>query len=128
VLRSGSSITYGGILNLVQSRQRVDHGASFKLFNASGYPVRSGSITSSDAWAGSNLGYLRFGNHWRPQSGGSKHPRITSISVSGTTLNISATNGVAGGQYVLLGSTKRGAALQPMDADIDQPASMAAAT
>ncbi|HSY20428.1 MAG TPA: hypothetical protein VK815_18935, partial [Candidatus Acidoferrales bacterium] len=30
---------------------------------------------------------------------------ITGISVSGTTLNISATNGVHGGQYVLLGTT-----------------------
>ena len=32
-------------------------------------------------------------------------PRITAISVSGTTLNISATNGVDGGRYVLLGTT-----------------------
>ena len=32
-------------------------------------------------------------------------PHITSVSVSGTTLVINATNGVAGGQYVLLGTT-----------------------
>jgi hypothetical protein len=30
---------------------------------------------------------------------------FTNISVSGTTLSISATNGVSGGQYVLLGTT-----------------------
>jgi hypothetical protein len=32
-------------------------------------------------------------------------PHITGISVSGTTLTISATNGAAGGRYVLLGTT-----------------------
>ena len=32
-------------------------------------------------------------------------PRITGISVSGTTLTISATNGTDGGQYVLMGTT-----------------------
>ena len=32
-------------------------------------------------------------------------PRITGISLNGTTLTITATNGVAGGQYVLLEST-----------------------
>ncbi len=32
-------------------------------------------------------------------------PRFTGISVNGTTLNISATNGVSGGPFVLLGST-----------------------
>ena len=32
-------------------------------------------------------------------------PHFTGISISGTTLNISATNGANGGQYVLLGTT-----------------------
>jgi autotransporter-associated beta strand protein len=36
---------------------------------------------------------------------GPQGPRITSITVSGTTLSIQGTNGSLGGQYVLLGST-----------------------
>ena len=32
-------------------------------------------------------------------------PHFTSISVSGTTLTLNATNGTPGGQYTLLGST-----------------------
>ncbi|HUA67033.1 MAG TPA: hypothetical protein VMA13_00680, partial [Candidatus Saccharimonadales bacterium] len=38
-------------------------------------------------------------------------PRITSVSLRGTTLNISATNGAYGGQYILLGTTNVAMAL-----------------
>ena len=38
-------------------------------------------------------------------------PQFTGISVSGTTLNLHATNGAAGGQYVLLGTTNLAASV-----------------
>ena len=45
---------------------------------------------------------------------------ITNVSVSGTTLSLSATNGVDGGRYVLLGTTNLTLPLKPVGPDIDE--------
>ena len=47
-------------------------------------------------------------------------PVVTSISLSGTTLTITATNGAAGGTYYAAAEHERGAAVEPVDAGVDQ--------
>ncbi len=105
VLRSGSSITYGGILNLVNLGSALTNGASFKLFSALSYLSSFSSITPATPGPDQTWDTSGLGSTGTIKVVAIKHPHITSISVSGTTLNISATNGAAGGQFVLLGST-----------------------
>jgi hypothetical protein len=80
---------------------------SFTLFKATGGISGSFTVTNLPSpgpglgWNTSNLGtgILSVIATSTPT------PLITSISVSGTTLTISAANGVADGQFILLGTT-----------------------
>jgi autotransporter-associated beta strand protein len=105
VLRSSSSITYGGTLNLVNLGSALTNGASFKLFNASSYLGSFSSITPATPGPGQTWDTSALGTTGTIKVLATARPRITAISVSGTTLNLSATNGANGGQFVLLGST-----------------------
>ncbi len=106
VLSSASTITYGGTLSLAQLSP-VSGGNSFKIFNASSYlgsfanlsPATPGPGLTWDTSALKTTGTIKV------VSTSPSGPRLTSISVSGTTLHITATNGADGGQYVLLGTT-----------------------
>ena len=102
-----SSLTYGGTLVVTNLTAALANGDSFKLFNAGSY---SGSFTAISpatpgdglAWDTSSLtndGILNVVSSVKPT------PTITGISLSGTTLTLTATNGAANGDYVLLSST-----------------------
>jgi hypothetical protein len=82
-------------------------GDSFTLFNA---PLSGAfSVTNLPALPSPNMfwdtsllgsqGIIKVGSSVVPQ------PVITGISISGTTLTITATDGQAGQQFILLGST-----------------------
>ena len=108
VLKSGTTITYGGTLSLVNFGSPLTNGSSFKLFSASSYSGSFATITPATPGAGltwdtsalGTAGTIKVVATVTPQSA-----HITSISVSGTTLKINATNGVHGGPYVLFGTT-----------------------
>ena len=106
VLSVAGVLTYGGVLNVPNQSGTLTTSDSFLLFSTPG----SGAFTSIvPATPGTGLlwntntlttdGTLRIVSAVKPV------PTITGISLSGTTLNLTATNGAAGGQYVLLQST-----------------------
>jgi hypothetical protein len=104
----GQSITCGGTLTVNNiGPTSLQAGDTFTLFNG----ALSGTFSATNLpalpspnmfWDTSLLasqGIIKVGSSVVPQ------PVITSISVSGTTLTIAATNGLAGEQFILLGST-----------------------
>lgn len=105
-----TAANYGGILvvsNVTIDSSVMTNGETFQLFNAASATGNFSSIVGSPGVAG--LSYVFY-----PATGVlgvtnavvvKSSPRITHISVSGTTLNISGTNGTASGSFVLLGST-----------------------
>lgn len=107
-LSVGGVLTYGGVLTLTNiSATPLAAGDSFTLFSAGSY---NGSFTNilpaipgtGLAWDTSNLavnGTISVVSTVAPS------PRITTITLNGTTLTIQGTNGTASGQYVLLQST-----------------------
>jgi autotransporter-associated beta strand protein len=110
VLSVGGQISYGGTLNLNSLSGTLAANDQFKLFNAGTYTGSFASVTpthpNNDAnlnWDTSSLtvnGTLKV-----VPAGPPPQAHITGISLSGTTLTITATNGSASGQYVLLAST-----------------------
>ena len=104
---AGRSITFGGTLSLSNLTATLAAGNSFKLFNATAYSGAFTNITPAtpgdglvwDTGSLTNNGVLNVISAVKPT------PTITGISLSGTTLTITATNGAAAGQYVLLGTT-----------------------
>ena len=108
MLKTGTTITYGGTLSFVNLGSPLTNGSSFKLFSASSYSGSFATITPATPGSGLawNTNALTTTGTISVVATATPQPvHITSISVSGTTLNISATNGVHGGQYVLLGTT-----------------------
>ncbi|MGO8836315.1 MAG: beta strand repeat-containing protein [Limisphaerales bacterium] len=106
VLSVGGTLTYGGMLTVVNLSGTLAAGDSFKLFDASGY---TGSFNTT------NLPVLGDGLVWdtSPLTNGILNvvavikpaPYITGFSLSGTNVVFSGTNGLADGTYVLLTST-----------------------
>lgn len=102
---SGASITYGGTLNVGSLDTNYAAGQSFKLFNAAAYSGAFAAITPSTpapglAWDTSSLavdGTLGVV--------GVQPPVFTSITLTGTTLTLGASNGLPNGPVVLLTST-----------------------
>jgi len=104
----GQSITCGGTLTVNNiGPTNLQAGDTFTLFNgalsgtfsATNLPVLPSPNMFWDTSLLASQGIIKVGSSVVPQ------PVITSISVSGTTLTIMATNGLAGGQFILLGST-----------------------
>ncbi|HLX69511.1 MAG TPA: autotransporter-associated beta strand repeat-containing protein [Verrucomicrobiae bacterium] len=108
LLQGITTATYGG--TLVVSNETSDltvmtNGQSFQLFSASSGTGNFANIVGSP---GAGLSYV-----FNPATGVlsvtnavvKSVPHFTHLSVSGTTLSLSATNGTPNGQYVLLGST-----------------------
>ena len=107
-LLSANSIIRGGTLTVNNiGTTNLQAGDSFTFFNG----ALSGTFSATNLpalpspnmfWDTSLLGsqgIIKVGSSVVPQ------PVITGISISGTTLTITASNGQAGGQFVLLGST-----------------------
>ena len=104
-----AGITYGGSLVVTNISGAVTNGQSFQLFVATtGYSLNFSSVTLPSAtgltWTNTLAvnGTITAGV---VPSGPPLQPIITSISLSGTSLVISGTNGTATFQFVLLNST-----------------------
>lgn len=104
----GSAITYGGTLTLTNtSASPFAVGNSFQLFSATNYNGAFTSVVPATPGAGLawNTNNLSTSGILTVVSSGVLQPGISSISLSGTNLIISGTNGTAGGQYNLLETT-----------------------
>jgi autotransporter-associated beta strand protein len=105
VQSTGAGIIYDGTLNLVNiSTAPLAAGNSFQIFNGTSYSGSFANITPATpgeglAWDMSqlNIGKLKVV--------AASQPIINSITMSGSSLIFSGTNGVASGNYVVLAST-----------------------
>jgi fibronectin-binding autotransporter adhesin len=101
---NASSFIYGGTLTVTNIAGTLAVGQTFELFLGSSY---------SGAFSTINLPALAAGLAWNTNLLGNgtlqvvatTPPHITVVALSGANLILSGTNGVAGGQYVLLSST-----------------------
>lgn len=109
VLAAGRTLTYGGTLVLTNlSASPLTATNSFKLFSAGSYAGAFSSIVAEPPLAAGltwNTNGLTVNGTISIVSAAQPIPRITSIRLSGMTLTITATNGTAGGTYVLLETT-----------------------
>ncbi|HEX4122424.1 MAG TPA: autotransporter-associated beta strand repeat-containing protein [Verrucomicrobiae bacterium] len=111
-LSVSGSLVYGGTLALTNLSGTLAPGDTFQLFNAAG-----GISGSFAAVVPSRPNYPAFGLAWNTNSlalNGSisiiaaivpQSPKITGVSLSGTTLLIQGTNGVPNEPFVLLETT-----------------------
>lgn len=107
-LTAGGNITYGGTLTVTNiSATPLAAGNSFQLFSAAGYSGVFSSISPTTpgpglAW---NTNNLAVNGTLSVVTTSSPPLRVTGISVRGTTLTLTGTNGADNGTYVLLEST-----------------------
>ncbi len=101
-------VTYAGTLTPVVTSGTITSGQTFTIFNAGSH---SGNFTATNGIPGPGMTW-----YFNPATGiltaeGSSvivpsiPPHITSFSLSGSNVSITATNGVNGGTYYLLGQT-----------------------
>jgi Concanavalin A-like lectin/glucanases superfamily len=106
-VQAGTSITYGGTLNLVNiSGSPLANGNSFQIFNAPSYIAGSYTITPATpgaglAWDTSQLN--TFGTIGVTTA--ASQPVISSTKISGGNLIFSGTGGTANGNYWVLTAT-----------------------
>jgi len=109
---AGAGITYGGTLNLVNiSATPLAAGNSFQIFNANSY---AGSFTNMTpvtpetglAWDTTQLDSGKLKVVAAPSQ-----PIINGVTLSGSSLIFSGTNGMANSNYVVLASTNLAATL-----------------
>jgi hypothetical protein len=113
VLNTGSTVTYGGVLNLVNLTSALTNGATFKLFKATSYNGAFASIVPATPGAGQTWNTSALGTSGTISVvGGASNPTtnatITGVSQVGTNLVIRGTNNNVPntlGQYVVLTST-----------------------
>src|SRR5208283_2602391 len=103
-----TSVAYGGTLTVTNLGGTLTTNDTFTLFTPGASASNFANIVGSP---GSGLKYTFTNGILSVAIGIKPVPHITSISLSGTTLTISGTNGAADGQYVLLGSTNVALAL-----------------
>jgi len=106
VLDSGASIAFGGTL-ILTNLSSLSSGDSYKLFSATRY---SGAFVILPATPGPGLAWntnalTTTGTITVVAAATAQPAHFTSISVTGRVLNLSATNGLPGGPYVLYGTT-----------------------
>jgi autotransporter-associated beta strand protein len=97
-----TSVTYGGTLTVTNLAGTLTTSDTFTLFNPGASASNFANIAGSP---GPGLKYTFTNGVLGVAIGTKPAPHITSVSLSGTTLKISGTNGAPSGQYVLLGST-----------------------
>lgn len=113
VLNANGSITYGGLLSLVNVGSDLTNGASFKLFKASSYNGSFASISPTTPgtgllWDTTRLssGIIGVTNSVVP--GPTTNATITKVTVSGTNIVVHGTNNNVPNtnfRYVVLSST-----------------------
>lgn len=100
-----TTANYGGTLvitNVTSDANLLTTNDTFTLFSATTHNGNFANIVGSP---GPGLKYTFTNGVLGVAVGIKPVPHITSVSLSGTTLTISGTNGADSGQYVLLGST-----------------------
>jgi len=111
-----AAITYGGTLVVTNFSGAVTNGQSFQLFVATNGIYNAGTFSSVTLPSATGLtwtnnltvnGTITAGVVTGPPA----QPQITSVSLSGTSLVISGTNGTAGLQFEVLTSTNVALAL-----------------
>jgi len=108
VLSVGNVVNYGGTLNVTNiSATALAAGQSYKVFNALTY---NGSFTITPSTPGAGLVWdtsslATSGTLKVTTSGPPPQAHITGITLNGTTLTLTGTNGGASAPYVLLEST-----------------------
>jgi autotransporter-associated beta strand protein len=103
MIKVTGTATYAGTLQISKiGATALTNGAAFKLFSAGNY---SGNFTTVSGPTGSTWSFNPINGVATVSGLTTPRPIITHIGVSGTTLTINATNGVANGQFVLLEST-----------------------
>jgi len=105
VLRSNSSITYGGTLNLVNLGGPLSGSASFKLFSASSYPGSFTSIVPATPGPNQTWDISALGTSGILKVSAAAQTRFGKIVLSGTNLVITGSNGVASTMFYVLAST-----------------------
>jgi autotransporter-associated beta strand protein len=105
VLRSNSSIHYGGTLNLVILGGPLANGSTFKLFNASSYPGTFASINPSLPGPGQTWDTSALGTSGTIKVASGSVPRFVGVALVGTDLVMRGSNGPALGTYRVLAST-----------------------
>ena len=116
VLASSNTIAYGGILIVTNLSGTPTNGQSFQLFVSTNYdnttpfssvilPVATGLTWTNNLAVNGTITAGVTG------SGQVAQPHITSVSLSGTGLIISGTNGTAGSSFAVLTSTNVALAL-----------------
>lgn len=110
------AVTYGGSLVVTNIGGTITNGQTFQLFVASNGVYNAGSFSSITLPTATGLTWTTNLNLngtivANVTSATPAQPHITSVSLSGTTLIISGTNGTAGLQYEVLSSTNVATAL-----------------
>ncbi|HSU57200.1 MAG TPA: autotransporter-associated beta strand repeat-containing protein, partial [Candidatus Dormibacteraeota bacterium] len=104
-LRCNGSITYGGTLNLVNLGDPLATGATFKLYNAASYSGSFTSIIPSVPGPNQTWDLSALNSSGTIKVAGILQPRFAGISVTGTNLIMSGSNGTAFNNYYVLAST-----------------------
>jgi autotransporter-associated beta strand protein len=105
VLRSNSSIHYGGTLNLVNLDGPLTNGSMFKLFYASSYPGAFATINPATPGPGQTWDISALSTSGTIKVGSGSVPRFAGVSLTGTNLVIKGSNGIPAGTYYVLTST-----------------------
>jgi fibronectin-binding autotransporter adhesin len=103
VLASGSTITYGGVLDLTYLSGSPATGASFKLFKAASYLGSFGSLSPATPGPGQTWDISALNSAGIIRVAGA--PSFSAITHLGNAVIISGTNGTATETYYVLAST-----------------------
>jgi hypothetical protein len=105
-LVEAQGITYGGALIVTNSAGTITNGQSFKLFLATNGNYSAGNFSGVTLPSAPGLSWANNLNvNGTITATVIAAPYITSITVSGTNLVFSGTNGTAGSQYAVVSST-----------------------
>jgi hypothetical protein len=105
VLRSNTSITYGGTLNLVNLGSPLTNNASFKLFSASSYLGSFSHITPATPGPGQTWDISALNVSGTIKVAGGNVPRFGTITLQGNNLVMSGSNGEPLSTYYVRAST-----------------------
>jgi fibronectin-binding autotransporter adhesin len=105
VLRSNSSIQYGGVLNLINLGGPLSGGSSFKLFSASSYSGAFVSINPSTPGPGQTWDISALNSSGIIKVAPGAVPRISSVSLVGGNFVMSGSNGPPSGTYYVVATT-----------------------
>ncbi|HWD19455.1 MAG TPA: autotransporter-associated beta strand repeat-containing protein [Verrucomicrobiae bacterium] len=109
VITTRASITFGGVLNLVNISGPLTTGSSFKLFKAASYSGSFASVTPATPGAGQAWDTsLLASSGVLSVKAGSAPPTFNGPTFDGNTLTLSGSGGPSSGNYYVLTTTNIG--------------------